>query len=86
MKYDDTVKNRMKRVEGQIRGVLKMMEEEKDCKDVVTQLSAAKTALDRTSALIVSKNLEQCIREELANGESAEALINEAVNLLVRSR
>lgn len=86
MKYDDKVKNRMKRVEGQIRGALKMMEEEKDCKDVVTQLSAAKTALDRTSALIVSKNLEQCIREELANGESAEALINEAVNLLVRSR
>lgn len=86
MKYDDKVKNRMKRVEGQIRGALKMMEEEKDCKDVVTQLSAAKTALDRTSALIVSKNLEQCIREELANGKSAEALINEAVNLLVRSR
>ncbi|WP_337020454.1 metal-sensitive transcriptional regulator [Oceanobacillus massiliensis] len=86
MKYDDKVKNRVKRLEGQIRGVLKMMEEEKDCKAVVTQLSAAKTALDRTSALIVSKNLEQCIREEHANGESAEAVINEAVNLLVRSR
>lgn len=86
MKYDDKVKNRMKRIEGQIRGVLKMMEEDKDCKDVVIQLSAAKTALDRTSALIVSKNLEQCIREEQANGESAEAVINEAVNLLVRSR
>jgi len=50
MKYDDKVKNRMKRVEGQIRGVVKMMEEEKECKDVITQLSAAKTALDRTSA------------------------------------
>ncbi|MFC4024537.1 metal-sensitive transcriptional regulator [Oceanobacillus longus] len=86
MNYDEKVMNRMKRIEGQIRGVLKMMEEEKDCKEVVTQLSAAKSALDRTSALIVSKNLEQCIREEQANGESAESVINEAVNLLVRSR
>lgn len=86
MNYDDKVKNRMKRVEGQLRGILKMMEEEKDCKDVITQLSAAKTALDRTSALIVSKYLEKCIREEQANGESADAVINEAVNLLVRSR
>ncbi|MFC4022865.1 metal-sensitive transcriptional regulator [Oceanobacillus longus] len=86
MKYDDKMKNRLKRIEGQIRGVLKMMDEDKDCKDVVTQLSAAKTALDRTSALIVSKNLEQCIREEQSNGESAETVINEAVNLLVKSR
>ncbi|QQK76687.1 metal-sensitive transcriptional regulator [Salicibibacter cibarius] len=86
MEYDEQVKNRVKRLEGQIRGVLKMMEEEKDCRDVVTQLSAAKNALDRTSALIVSKNLEQCIREEQANGESAEDVINEAVNLLVKSR
>ncbi|WP_010650135.1 metal-sensitive transcriptional regulator [Oceanobacillus massiliensis] len=86
MKYDEKVFNRMKRIEGQVRGVLKMMEEEKDCKAVVTQLSAAKTALDRTSALIVSKNLEQCIREKQKEGESSESAIDEAVNLLVKSR
>ncbi|MFC2948149.1 MULTISPECIES: metal-sensitive transcriptional regulator [Virgibacillus] len=86
MKYDEKVTNRMKRIEGQIRGLLRMMEEEKDCKDVVTQLSAVKSAIDRTSALIVSKNLEECIRQEQENGQSAEELINEAVSLLVKSR
>lgn len=86
MKYDDSVKNRMKRIEGQIRGLLKMMEEEKDCRDVVTQMSAARNALDRTAALIVSTNLEQCIREEKKDGESSEDLIKEAVSLLVKSR
>ncbi|SET35975.1 DNA-binding transcriptional regulator, FrmR family [Oceanobacillus limi] len=85
MKYDDNIKNRMKRIQGQISGVLKMMEEEKDCKDVVTQLSAVKSALDRTSALVVSKNLEACIRQADSD-ENAEKLINEAVNLLVKSR
>lgn len=36
MKYDEDVKRRLRRVEGQVRGVLKMMEEEKNCKDVVS--------------------------------------------------
>ncbi|MCC2252512.1 metal-sensitive transcriptional regulator [Virgibacillus sp. AGTR] len=86
MKYDEKVMNRMKRIEGQIRGLLKMMEEQKDCRDVVTQMSAARSALDRTAALIVSQNLEKCIREEQRNSENTEELIKEAVNLLVKSR
>ncbi|QHS21896.1 metal-sensitive transcriptional regulator [Virgibacillus sp. MSP4-1] len=86
MEYDTQTKNRMKRIEGQVRGLLKMMEEEKECRDVVTQMSAVRNALDRTAALIVSKNLEQCIREEKESEESSEDLIKEAVNLLVKSR
>lgn len=86
MQYDTKIKNRMKRLEGQVRGILRMMEEEKDCREVVTQMSAAKSALDRTAALIVSENLERCIREESENGESAQEMIQEAVNLLVKSR
>lgn len=76
----------MKRIEGQVRGVIKMMEDKKDCRDVVTQMSAAKRALDRTAAIVVSENLEKCIREEGNNGENAETLIREAVDLLVKSR
>ncbi|MGY0692775.1 metal-sensitive transcriptional regulator [Virgibacillus sp. FSP13] len=86
MNYDAQVKNRMKRIEGQVRGLLKMMEEGKECRDVVTQISAVRSAIDRTAALIVSKNLEQCIREEKETGKKSEDLIKEAVNLLVRSR
>ncbi|CDQ38074.1 MULTISPECIES: metal-sensitive transcriptional regulator [Virgibacillus] len=86
MQYDEKVKNRMKRIEGQVRGLQKMMEEQKECRDVVAQMSAARNALDRTLALIVSQNLERCIREEQKNGESTEELIQEAVNLLVKSR
>ncbi|NEU34851.1 metal-sensing transcriptional repressor, partial [bacterium LRH843] len=48
MDYNDQMKNRIKRIEGQLRGILKMMEENKDCKEVITQLSASRTALDRT--------------------------------------
>ncbi|WP_172840464.1 metal-sensitive transcriptional regulator [Virgibacillus phasianinus] len=86
MKYDEKVQNRVKRIEGQVRGLLKMMEEDKECKDVVSQMTAVRNAVDRTAALIVSTNLEQCIREEEENGKSSEDLIKEAVNLLVKSR
>ncbi|MES9681882.1 cytoplasmic protein [Bacillus sp. AFS001701] len=86
MKYDDPVKNRIKRIEGQIRGILKMMEEDKDCKDVITQLSAVKSALDRTIGVIVSSNLVDCVRNANENGQDAEDLVKEAVNLLIKSR
>ncbi|GAA0427974.1 metal-sensitive transcriptional regulator [Lentibacillus halophilus] len=86
MDYNSDVKNRVKRIEGQVRGLSKMLEENKECRDVVTQMTAVRNALDRTTALIVSQNLEQCIREEKKNGESSEDLVNEAVNLLVKSR
>lgn len=86
MQYDPKVINRMKRIEGQIRGLIKMMEEGKDCREVVTQMSAARSAIDRTAALIVAQNLEQCIIEEQKSVESREDIIKEAVQLLVKSR
>lgn len=85
MEYNDAMKNRVKRIEGQLRGVLKMMEEGKDCKDVITQLSASRTAIDRTVGLVVSSNLVECI-QDADEDQSAEDSINEAVQLLVKSR
>ena len=87
MEYNDQMKNRVKRIEGQLRGILRMMEEEKDCKDIITQLSAARTAIDRTIGVVVSSNLVECVRHAEATGEkNTEELVKEAVNLLVKSR
>ncbi|WP_099354423.1 metal-sensitive transcriptional regulator [Fredinandcohnia onubensis] len=86
MEYDEKIKNRIKRIEGQLRGILRMMEENKDCKDVITQLSASRTAIDRTIGVIVSSNLVSCVRNADEKGENTEELVKEAVELLVRSR
>ena len=72
MEYDKSVVNRLKRIEGQINGVLNMIEQNKDCKDVITQLSASRSAIDRTIGLIVSMNLEQCVRENIENEEDTQ--------------
>jgi DNA-binding FrmR family transcriptional regulator len=86
MEYDNGIKNRLKRIEGQVRGILSMLEEGKDCREIVTQLSAVRTAVDRTIGTVIGANLEHCIREELENGNSPDKVIQEAVELLVKSR
>lgn len=86
MKYTDDMKHRLKRVEGQVRGVLRMMEEEEHCKDVVSQMSAVRSAVDKAIAHIVAVNLEQCIIEEQAAGRDTSKMVKEAINLLVKSR
>ena len=86
MEYNDKMKNRVKRIEGQVKAILRMMEEGEDCRDIVVQMTAARNALDRTIGVVVSTNLERCVREQIEKGEDTEELIQEAVNLLVKSR
>ncbi len=84
--YDDKVRNRVKRMEGQLRGILKMMDEGKDCKDVITQLSAVRSGVDRSIGLIVSQNLIECIQNANGDEEALNESVQEAVNLFVKSR
>ena len=84
--YTDDIKNRLKRMEGQVRGILRMMEEGKHCKDVVSQLSAVRSAADKAIATIVAVNLEQCLLEEKNAGGDTSKLVKEAIELLVKSR
>lgn len=68
---EDAVKtavNRLRRAEGQIAGVIRMLEAGRDCKDVVTQLAAVSRALDKAGFSIVSSGLKQCI----ASGEDLD--------------
>ena len=86
MQYDRSAINRLKRIEGQARGVIRMMEEEKGCKDVVTQLSAMRAAIDRAILYVVGNNMEHCIRENIEKGGDSEEVIKEAIDLLLKSR
>ncbi|MDN4491945.1 metal-sensitive transcriptional regulator [Ureibacillus aquaedulcis] len=84
--YDDKIRNRVKRMEGQLRGILKMMDEGKDCKEVITQLSAVRSGVDRSIGLIVSQNLIECIQNANGDEEVLNESVQEAVRLFVKSR
>jgi DNA-binding FrmR family transcriptional regulator len=63
-----------------------MMEEQKYCTEVIPQLSAARTVIDRTIGVVVSNNLVECVQKEKDLGVSnMEQLVKEVVNLLVKS-
>ena len=53
--------NRIKRAPGQLAGVLRLIEEGRECEDVVTQLAAVSKALDRAGFAIVASGLQQCL-------------------------
>lgn len=53
--------NRLKRAQGQLAGVLRMLEDGRECEDVVTQLAAVSKALDRAGFAIVASGLQQCL-------------------------
>jgi DNA-binding FrmR family transcriptional regulator len=74
----DVIK-RLRRAEGQIRGVIGMLEEGRDCADVVTQLAAVSRALDRAGFKIIASGLQQCMtagdgEDQSANLERMEKL------------
>jgi len=57
------VVNRLKRAQGQLAGVVRMLEEGRDCEDVVTQLSAVSKALDRAGFAIIASGMKQCLAD-----------------------
>ncbi len=62
------VLNRLRRAHGQLAGVISMIEQGRDCKEVVTQLAAVSRALDRAGFKIVATGLRECLTEERAEG------------------
>lgn len=64
--------NRIKRAQGQLAGVLRLLEEGRDCEDVVTQLAAVSKALDRAGFAIVASGLQQCLVENDGDADSLD--------------
>ncbi|MFG2596203.1 metal-sensitive transcriptional regulator [Streptomyces sp. NPDC048462] len=58
-----SVLNRLKRAQGQIAGIVKMIEDGRDCEDVITQLAAVSRALDRAGFAIIATGLQQCMAD-----------------------
>ncbi|HEX5596713.1 MAG TPA: metal-sensitive transcriptional regulator [Micromonosporaceae bacterium] len=77
----DVIK-RLRRAEGQIRGVIGMLEEGRDCADVVTQLAAVSKALDRAGFKIIATGLQQCLTAEEA-GEDQRASVEQMEKLFL---
>ncbi len=80
---DAKVRDRLRRAEGQIRGIIKMMEEGRSCEDIVTQLTAVRTAVARATEELITTHIDECL-VTLPPDQLREAL-GRAVKLLSRT-
>ena len=66
------ITNRLRRAQGQLGAVLAMIDEGRDCRDIVTQLSAASSAIDRAGFAIIASALKECLRNGENGGDPVE--------------
>jgi DNA-binding FrmR family transcriptional regulator len=77
---------RLNRVEGQVRGVSRMVAEDAYCIDVLTQIGAIKSAIDQVGILLLGDHIKHCVTDSVRAGESAKVdELVEAVNRFARS-
>lgn len=68
------VLQRLKRAQGQVGGIIRMIEDGRDCADVVTQLAAVSKALDRAGFAIIATGLRQCMADDSGDGVDTSSL------------
>jgi len=86
-KRKDRVRARLKRIEGQVRGILRMVDEDKYCVDVLLQISAARAALRQAGRVILERHLETCVTAAFTSGdeEQRRAKIEELLDIIKKS-
>lgn len=64
----EKIQNRLRRIEGQVRGVQRMVDEETYCVDILTQISSIVSAMERVGAILLKDHVEHCVRESIEKG------------------
>jgi len=70
----DAITKRLKRIEGQIRGLIRMVENDKPCEDVLIQIGSAKAALHKTGQVILESHLHHCVVDGIRHGNEDETI------------
>ena len=81
------VQARLRRIEGQVRGIQKMVDDDRYCIDVLTQVNATRAALESVALVLLADHTQHCVTEAIRSGGGSEKVreLNEAVGRLVRS-
>jgi DNA-binding FrmR family transcriptional regulator len=78
----EAIVRRLNRIEGQIRGILRMIEENKDCEEILTQVAAARSALDRVGIFMITHRMKECLKDKEV--DTPEEAISQAIDIFIR--
>jgi DNA-binding FrmR family transcriptional regulator len=84
----DSCINRLNRIEGQVRGLSRMVEEGRYCIDIITQISAVRAALRRVEEEVLRDHIGHCVKEAMQSNDvrSQDRTINELIDVFARSK
>jgi DNA-binding FrmR family transcriptional regulator len=87
----DALRKRLHRIEGQVRGIEKMVEDDRYCIDILTQIGAVRTALEQVGAKLLDDHVTHCVADAIASGDAQAAdakttELLEAVQRFVKTR
>ncbi len=72
----EAINKRLKRIEGQVRGIQKMVDENKPCEDILIQIGAVKSALHKTGHIILEGHMHHCVLDGITSGKEEETIDN----------
>ena len=70
----DAVTKRLKRIEGQVRGLIKMVKDKKTCEEILIQISSVKSSLHKTGQVILEDHIQHCVLDSIREGKEQETL------------
>ena len=71
---EQAITNRLKRIEGQVRGLMKMVEDDKTCEEILIQIGSVKAALHKTGQVILEGHLHHCVLDGIRDGKEDETI------------
>ena len=82
----DNLQNRLKRVDGQIKAIDRMIEQDVPCEDIIIQINAAKTALHKIGQVVLEGHLNHCVKDGIEHGDAEKTIADFAKALEYFSR
>ncbi len=80
---NEAIAARLRRIEGQVKGIQRMLEEGRPCEDLITQVMAVRAALDKVALSVMADHMEECLAESISSTEK-KGTIERALTLFLR--
>jgi len=79
----EAIIKRLRRIEGQVKGIQKMVEEEKDCGDILIQVAAVRSAMNSVGGLILENYMKDCLKSYL-DGNTEDEILDNLVDIMIK--
>ena len=83
-KHKHQLQNRLRRIEGQVRGLQRMVDEEAYCVNILTQIASIVSASEKVAIILLEDHVEHCVREAIKDGEKADEKVAELATAMER--